>query len=113
MKLTLGSLLGPLQTLLGANNELIATIERRSNGIYDVEIKGKGRNTWVSLKINFLHSNPGFGTRKLRGAILYRIAPLLLMISMHYRYSCRNSSTESPATEMRLRSKPCLIGFPL
>jgi len=42
----LGSLLGPLQTLLGANNEHIATIERRRNGIYGVEIKGKDQNTW-------------------------------------------------------------------
>ena len=45
MNLALGSLLGPLQTLLVTDNELIATIERRRNGIYDAEIKGKDRNT--------------------------------------------------------------------
>jgi len=33
--------LGPLQTLLDANNELIATIERRRNGIYDAENQRK------------------------------------------------------------------------
>ena len=30
-----------------------------------------------------------------------------------YRYNSRNPSTDSPATEMRFRMSPCLIGFPL
>jgi len=45
---------------------------------HHIEIKGKDLNTWVSLKINSLHSNPGFGTRKQEGGSHSMAGPLFL-----------------------------------